>query len=299
MLDSSRSFDPYRVLVPAEREAFYSAYRAFLLARDGLPDAKARTMERRELRMRSMEESPVVWSGALDREAFDRVLAGGKGVDIDARTEWAVAAAKANEGESYGVDIELRRFAREGMLPGLRHPDLLLSVYMQESYHCRILVELCRTCGLSFSPRRPAWTNRALVSLIGTLPPSLRWIPVMAGEIVGAAVFRLLYTRLGLFKDSPEAQSRMRELLREIWLDEVLHVAFLRAEIGGAGMLIVQALVPIVASSVLFGLQPLRGIGITAGEIRASLRDGLEIPSEIDWLEQESLQRQGAEMAPT
>lgn len=299
MFDDSRFFDPYRALGAEESAEFVSAYREFLARRDGQPDPATRTLDRRELRMRALEERPVIWEGALDHDAFRRVLAGERGVAIDARTEWAVAAAKANEGESYGVEIELARFAREGMLPGLTAPDVLLSIYMQESYHCRILVELCRTCGLAFEPLRPAWTNRALVSLIGGLPPALRWVPVMAGETVGAAVFRMLYERVDLFAAHPGAQARMRELLREIWIDEVLHVAFLRTQVGRVGLALVRALVPFVASSVLAGMQPLRGIGVTAREIRASLAHGLRMPSELGWLEQATLQPIAAGVAPT
>jgi hypothetical protein len=254
-------------------------------------------MERRERRMREIEENPVVWSGAIDADAFKRCLAGEHGVPIDARTEWALAAAKANEGESYGVEIELRRFERDGMLPALTAPDVLLSIYMQESYHCRILIELCRTCGVSFQPRKPAWTNRALVSLIGALPPALRWVPVMAGETVGAAVFRMLYERVDVFAGHSLAQDRMRELLREIWLDEVLHVAFLRTQVGRFGLSIVRTLVPLVASAVLAGMQPLRGIGVTGKEIRASLGRGLRIPSELNWLERSAFLREGAYLA--
>jgi hypothetical protein len=91
----------------------------------------------------------------------------------------------------------------------------------------------------------------------------------------------------------------MRELLREIWIDEVLHVAFLRTQVGRAGLAIVRALVPLVASSVLAGMQELRGIGVTAREIRASLAQGLRIPSELAWLEQEVLQPLAGSVAPT
>ncbi len=293
-----RFFDPYRALDENESAEFISAYREFLAERDGAPEPATRTMKRRELRMRAIEQDPIVWEGALDADAFERCLAGEQGIAIDPRTEWAIAAAKANEGESYGVEIELARFAREGMLPGLTAPDVLLSIYMQESYHCRILVELCRTCGISFVPRRPAWTNRGLVSLIGALPPIVRWVPVMAGEAVGAAVFRMLYERVELFSKHPAAQARMRDLLREIWVDEVLHVAFLRTQVGRLGLLAVRAIVPIVASSVLAGLQPLRGIGVTASEIRASLANGLRLPLELDWVEQEQLQGIEAGVAP-
>jgi hypothetical protein len=277
--------DPYRVLTEQEREAHLSACRDFLLERDGIPDVAARTLSVREARMREYEENPVVWDGALDREAFARAFAGDRTVELDARTQWALAAAKSNEGETYGVELELRRFAGHGVYKGLRAPEILVTQYMQEAYHCRLLVELCRSCGIDFRPRRPAWTNRVLITLMGLLPPSVKWIPGMAGEVVGAAVFGTLYARTSLFDENPSVQKRLRTLLREIWLDESIHVSYLRSQNGRLGLAVVRALVPIVAWVLLEDLPPLRKIGITARGILEWIRDGIPIPGEVAWLE--------------
>jgi hypothetical protein len=206
--------DPYRLLTEEEREAHLDACVRFLAERDGEPDIAARTLSAREARMRHYEENPVVWDGALDRDAFAQAFAGSRTVALDARGEWALAAAKSNEGETYGVELELRRFAKHGVYPGLRAPGILVTQYMQEAYHCRLLVELCRSCGIEFRPRRPAWTNRVLISVMGLLPPALKWIPGMAGEVVGAAVFGILYERTSLFAENPSVQARLKALLR-------------------------------------------------------------------------------------
>jgi hypothetical protein len=284
MQASIRTLDPLRVLSEEERREHLDAYRRFLAARDGDADLEARTLSRREPRMRAIESSPVAWRGEIDEAGFRRCLAGERDTRLDPRTEWVLAAAKANEGERYGVEIEIGRYLARGGFPGIRDPLLMRYVLMQESYHCRILVELCRTCGIGFEPQPPGWTNRALLALIGALPGGLRWIPVMAGEIVGTAVFRLLHANLGLFADDPAVHARLRDLIREIWLDEVLHVAYLRAHLGPAGLAAVRLTIPEVARAVLRDVPQLRSLGCTRQSILDDLKGGIEIPAEIDWL---------------
>lgn len=282
---SQRFFNPFRVLDEAERASHLAAYRTFLAARDGTPDLASRTLSLREGRMRALEANTDVWSEAVDHAGFARCMSGDRSGRFEPRTEWALVAALANESENYGVDIELRRFARSGKLPGLREADLLLSVYVQETYHCRILVEVCRACGAGVAPRRPGLTNRSLVWLIGTLPGVLRWVPVMAGELVGTAVFRLLYERLNLFDARPATRAKLRELLEEVWIDEIGHVAFLRAQLGPAGLIAVRAMLPLVAAAVLKDLPRLDGIGLTPKSILRALRDGVAMPSAVDWID--------------
>ena len=282
---SLRFFDPFRVLDEQERGNQLAAYREFLASRDGTPDLASRTLSLREDRMRALEASTDAWPEAVNLTDFARCMAGDRSGRFEPRTEWALVAALANESENYGVDIELRRFARHGKLPGLREADLLLSVYVQETYHCRILVEVCRACGAGFAPRRPGLTNRSLVWLIGALPGVLRWVPVMAGELVGTAVFRLLYEGLSLFDARPATRARLRELLEEVWIDEIGHVAFLRAQLGSASLIAVRAMLPLVAAAVLKDLPRLDGIGLTPTSILCALREGVAIPPAVDWIE--------------
>jgi hypothetical protein len=259
--------------------------REFLLERDGEPDVNARTLSRREPKMRMYEENPVIWDRALDLRAFDRAFSGDRRGHIDARTEFALAAAKSNEGEAFGVEIELRRYEKHGLYNGLRAPDVLLTQYMQETYHCRLLVELCRTCGIDFRPRRPALANRILISIMGTIPAAVKWIPGMAGELVGAAVFGILHSRTGLFSERPEVEARLRDLLYDIWLDESIHISYLRAQNGRLALKFVRLLFPVVAWFLLADMPRLRNLGITMRGLLEWTRGGVPIPDEIAWIE--------------
>jgi hypothetical protein len=289
-------FHPYRALTNAEREIHFNRSRQFLKDRDGEPDIATRTLSRREGRMRRYEDSPVIWNGALDREGFARAFAGDRDGCFDARTEFALAAAKSNEGEAFGVEVELRRYEKRGLYKGLRAPDLLLSQYMQEAYHCRMLIELCRTCGIEFRPRRPALANRVLISIMGTVPAAIKWIPGMAGEIVGAAVFGILHSRTALFREQPDVEERLRSLLHEIWLDESIHISYLRAQNGPIGLWFVRLLFPIVAWFLLADMPKLRHLGITMRGLLEWTRDGVPIPDEVAWIESAEVPSDSIEM---
>jgi hypothetical protein len=283
-MQPERRFDPFRVLSEDERVAQLAAYRSFLEARDGTPDVPQRSLSRREARMREIERQPLEWRGAVDIDALARVAAGERAVATDARTEWALVAGLANTTEAYGVDIELPRVTRQRALPRLREADLLLSIYVQESYHCRILGEVCRACGVTLGRQTPGLANRFLIWVIGALPGALRWIPIMAGELVGTAVFRHLHGRLALFDERPEVRRLLEELLREIWIDEVGHVAYLRAQLGPLALAVVRAALPWVVPGVVRDLPPLRQIGLTPEALLEGLRGGVEIPLGADWL---------------
>jgi hypothetical protein len=285
MNQTRASFDPFRVLDDAERESQLAAYRAFLDARDGAPDVSARRLALREPRMDAIESRSLVWEGAADSRAFAECMNGDDSRVRDARTEWVLVAGLANQTEGYGVDVELPRVTRKGTLPRLRQPDLLLSIYVQEAYHCRILAEACRCCGIRLVRRPPGIANRILIGVIGMLPGALRWIPIMAGELVGTAVFRHLAARLDLFDERPDVRETLRALLDEIWIDEVGHVAYLRAQLGPIALAAVRTLLPLVVLGVIKDLPPLRQLGMTAKALMDSLREGVEIPPGATWIE--------------
>lgn len=285
MHSQNRSFDPFRLLSEEERTRHLDAYLRFLGQREGEVDLTRRTLSRREERMRELERDGAAWIGELDREGFRRSMSRQRVDALDPRTQWILAAAKANEGERYGVELEIGRYLRRGGFPGIRSPQLMLYLLMQESYHCRILVQVCRTCGVSFESRDPGWANRALMGVIGALPGRMRWIPVLAAETVGTAVFRLLIEHLGLFAEQQEVRERLNLLMRQIWVDEVLHVAFLRAHLHRSGLAAARCLVPLVAGATLRDVPQLGALGITPRQILAALRGGIEIPEEIDWLD--------------
>ena len=86
------------------------------------------------------------WSGDIDEVGFYQHMYEQAQPDIEPRTVMLVSAAKANRGESYGVDLELKSF-RTHSYRATENP-LYLSLMFEERYHTRILAEICRTCGI-------------------------------------------------------------------------------------------------------------------------------------------------------
>ncbi len=268
------TLSPFRDLAEADRANHLAHFAAHLRAIDGDIDLEARALTLREGRMRAIEAWTPSEGAPKVKDA--RVLA--------RRREWLLAATKANEGERYGVEIEIERFVRRGGFPGFDSPDLMLRVLMQESYHCRILAELCRTAGVPFVAATPAWPTRAFLVVIGAVPASVRWAIVLAGECVGATLFRRLHDALPECGFAPREQARLQALIREIWLDEVLHVAFLRAALGSLGLRLARALLPLVTFGVFQQVPDLRALGCTPSALLADLRGGIPIPRELEWL---------------
>ena len=281
-------FDPFRVLPAEERRRHLDAYRSYLEARNGEIDLPRRSLSRRELYFRQIERRPVAWRGAVDRDGFQRWLAGAGRPALDPRMLFLVVVGKVNESERYGIDLELERFEkRQEHLADLSQ----LYVFLEEGYHSRILVELCRTCGVELELRKPPWSTRWLISLIRYLPERVRWIPVLCGEVVGCAVFRLLMDHCHLFAEQPEVEERVRALLGEIWLDEALHVAFVRARLGPLAIRLSRLMLPLVARSLTQHVPALAALGLPRAGLLAGVRAGVEMPPQTEWIEPASAPR--------
>jgi hypothetical protein len=276
-----RRFDPFRALSDAERARHLDAYTRFLEQRDGTIDLVHRTLSQREIFFRDLERQRVVWKGGIDVEGFWQRFLGTAKPPIDARTRWLVALAKANEGESYGVDLELKRLARRNHADVDRREIYLL---LEELYHSRILAEACRTCGFELKLQPPRWSMRWLIRLIQVLPEWARWVPVLCGEVLGSTVFMLLRDNCNLFAADPAVEARLHSLLSEICLDEVLHVAYLRARLGPRSLRASRALLPLVVATLMKDVPQLRDLGFDTAELLARVRAGLEIPDAVDWM---------------
>lgn len=277
----TRRFDPFRVLSAEERRRHLDAYESWLQARNGELDLEGKTLSRREAYFRDLEGRPVVWPEAIDPQAFsDRFDRRGKPA-LDARTLWLIAIAKANEAERYGVDLELREFI-EGRRP--RDDASKIYLFMEELYHSRILMAAAETCGVELEFREPRWTMRSMIHLIRVLPERMRWVLVLCGEVLGSTVFKLLLENCALFEDNPEAAERLHSLVSEIWSDEVLHVAFIRAQLGPLGLRVARALLPMVVDRLMKDVPQLEALGCPKRELMRRVRNGIEIPDRIDWL---------------
>jgi hypothetical protein len=277
-----RHFDPFRVLSRSERERHLNAYLDYLREHDGALLFETQTLPCREAYFRDLADKPVAWGGEVDYEGFTDHLHGSGTRATDERILWLATAAKANLIESYGVRVELANLLRRR--DRVAASDILyLYQMLEEKYHTRILSELCRSYGLDHPVPDPPWPKRLAVHLMIYLPESIRWISVLTGEALGSSLFRILLETTQHFSEDPEVEERMRSLVTEIWTDEVLHAAYLRAKIGRVGLWIARTLVPLVGWVMMKDLPPFEGGG-THRRVLDRLRRGIEIPPGIDWI---------------
>jgi hypothetical protein len=103
--------------------------------------------------------------------------------------------------------------------------------------------------------------------------------------VLGTTIFKLLLDHVHLFAAEPAVEERLHSLLGEIWHDETLHVAFLRAKLGSVALRAARALLPLVVKNVMWELPQLVELGCDDRELMARLRRGLEIPPGLEWLE--------------
>jgi hypothetical protein len=276
-----RRLDPFRPLSRSERRRHLDAYLRVLEARNGSVDLAARTLSRREAFFRELAREPVAWRGPIDRAACERWIAGAGRPALDPRAAFLVVVAKINESERYGVELELARFER-----GARASDpSQLFLFLEEGYHSRILVEICRSCALEVELGPPPWSTRWLIHLVRHLPDRVRWIPVLCGEVVGCTVFELLMERCTAFSSQPAVERRIRRLLGEIWRDEALHVAFLRARLGARALRVARRMLPLVARSLTRDVPALVELGCPPEALLSRVRRGVAIPPGADWIE--------------
>ncbi len=275
-------FDPFRILGPSDRKHHLAAYHQYLRDRDGTIDLEQRTLLRREMYFHELAEKPVAWSGEIDYHGFVDHLYGDGQRETDERVLWLATAAKANLIESYGVRVELDELFSDPRRVRAADPIYLYQM-MEEKYHTRILAELCRTYGIDQEAAPPPWPKRLAVHLMIYLPERIRWIAVLTGEALGSVLFRVLLEQTHHFRGDPEVEERMRSLMSEIWADEVLHAAYLRAKVGRVGVWIARMFVPLVAWVMMKDLPPFEG-GNMHRRVLARLRRGIEIPPGLTWM---------------
>jgi hypothetical protein len=280
-------FDPFRILSLEERTDHLEGYDRFLAERDGRIALASRTLSTREQFFEDLDRKPVEWVGGIDYEGFHEHVVGRRRGELDPHTAWLVAVARANEGEAYGVDLELRRCAAR--------PDYLANadrayqhLILEECYHTRILQEACRTCGLEVRFKRPRGLLRLFIHLIQVLPERMRFVPVLCGEVCGTVVFRLLRDRTRIFSQQPEVEERLRMLLDTIYVDETMHVAYLRARLGPLAIRAARLFLPLVAAGILREVSQFLELGATRAQLVSQMKQALEIPASAAWMTRDS-----------
>jgi hypothetical protein len=267
-------FRPFLSLSNQERTEQAATCLALLRERDGALDFPGRKLSRREAYFESLDRS-ASWSGPLDREGLAQALRGGAQTVLDPRTLWLYAACRANEAESYGVEIEIGRYGRE-------RPDDVpedqVYLILEEQYHGRILREVCRILGVPPQLPKPRRGLRVLIHLFEYLPDPLRYVGVICGEVLGCVVFELLRENAALFAAEPRVEAQLRSLMSEILRDELLHVAFCRTRLGPVRLLVARLLLPWVASFLMREVPELAQLGCDRAELMRRLRAGLPLP---------------------
>jgi hypothetical protein len=243
--------DVFSPLTREQRVDFRAHYLAYLHARDGIPDRENHLFSVRENFFRDVEARPVRWEGTppVAQADFDAHHAR---YDADARpsdaTLWALAVAKVNRSEKYGVEYAHARGATGGAAGG----DPLEYIEIEEFYHTRILRDALDVIGISMEVIPPAPVQRALIKTMVHLPKALSNVLVFDGEIVGVAMFHLLLTKAReLFASQPVALARIEELFAQIMVDEVGHVHYARSMLDGPRLAIAKGLLPLIARGVL------------------------------------------------
>ncbi|NNL64661.1 MAG: cytochrome P450 [Myxococcales bacterium] len=238
----------------------------FFRARDGAPELARERLPARE-----------AFFAGLSQLRRDPLRARSR---RDPRAAIVAALAKANQGEAYGVEYELAalRAARE------RPDPLFVHVALQERYHTRLLAAACEACGGRLDTTPPPPALRFLIRGMSWLPESLRFLLILCGEVVGAAVFDLLHESRRAFQEDPAVEERLGRLLGEIHRDELAHVAYCRTRVPSWLLPLGRWIRPLVARVVVAGIPEFAEIGGGARATRTRLGRRLRLPAGMDWM---------------
>ncbi|MES2641105.1 MAG: hypothetical protein V4850_16575 [Myxococcota bacterium] len=250
----STAFQP---MSPEEKARFHDTYLAHLRARDGVPDLAAQRFDIRERFFARIDASPMCWKGAppVDQGVFDRNYARRSPErGLDQAMLWALATAKTNRAERFGVE---REFEAHGV-PANAADNPHVYIQVEEFYHTRILEDALAAIGVKVSVSKPGLTTQLLVRTMVHLPDTLSDVAVLCGEIFGVAIFSLLLDKARtLFAAQPEALARIETLFAQIMVDEVGHVHFVRSRLSASQLAWAKRLLPLVVHGALDDLPEL------------------------------------------
>ena len=250
----STAFQP---MTPADQTRFRDAYLAHLRDRDGVPDMQTQRFDVREKFFADLDANPNCWVGPppVDQQVFDRNhLRRRPEPGLDEKTLWAVATAKTNRAERYGVEYSLvyQTHAHDAE----SNPHAYIQI--EEFYHTRILKDALATIGLHMEVGQPGLMARALVRPMVRLPEKYANIVVLCGEVVGVAFFSLLLEKARvLFASQPVALARIESLFGQIMVDEVGHVHYVRSGLSAPRLAWARRILPLVAWGALQDLPEL------------------------------------------
>jgi len=281
------SFDPFRALGPRERARQNEAHLEMMVARDGALNPGRGSLPLRDRVLSELRQQLPQWRGAPPAAAdFARFARSPAPADLDPRLVWLLAAAKANQGEQYGIELEIRRFAARDFVGVDRQ---FLYVAFEDHYHTQLLAELPRACGIDHSIGTPPWYHRGLIRLMNHLPEKLRFVPILCGELMGAVIFQLLLDTAHVFRADPEVEQRMRWIVREVLIDEIGHITFSRARLPDEMLSLARRMMPSVARTLARSMSELVLLAGGAERLFERVRSGPRLEPETPWLHGECL----------
>lgn len=238
----------FAAMPPMERRQFVAAYRRFQAERDGTPDLARRSLSRREEFLAAIAAEPIHRAGpaVVTQQIYDE-NAVQRAVAVDGLDEWAlwtICLSKCSRMEEYAV----RYLADSGRLRAASAEDPYSLIDLEERYHGRLLASLLQIVGIQPGWRPPSFLTRLTLRAILAVPRAVANITVLCGELIGLATFKLFLEKgRQLCADQPRAKARIELLLREILIDEIGHVLFLRSQLGAIRLGVSWLLLPIIA----------------------------------------------------
>jgi hypothetical protein len=217
-------------------------YRDYLTRRNGAADLLNRRLARREEFFGAVEADPVRSEHPIDRRVFARNMRRRRPeAGVDKRTLFALATAKLNQAERFGVGLG----ETYGHKSGDDVPPERVYMELEEHYHTRLLAYVLDMFGLPFQVIAPPFVMRQFVKTAVFLPERMSFMFVGAAEMAGCVMFHQL-RRIGveLFADEPEVAARIERLYSEILTDEVGHVGYCAARCTPAERAIMRRLYP-------------------------------------------------------
>ncbi|BBX43840.1 hypothetical protein [Mycobacterium simiae] len=218
-------------------------YRAYLAHRDGDADLLHRRLANREEFFTSLEDDPVRSVHPIDREVFLRNLRRRRPEPgLPRETLFALATAKLNQAERFGVDLG----DTYGRIGGADQPPERIYLALEEHYHTRLLAYVLDIFELPFQVVVPPLVLRQFVKMQVFLPERMGFPFVGAAEMAGCIMFDEL-RRVGveLFANEPAVAARIERLYTEILTDELGHVGYCAARCSAAERRVMRWLYPL------------------------------------------------------
>lgn len=250
----STAFQP---MSASEQAKFRAAYLGYLRRRDGVPDLMTQRFDVRERFFAELDRDPCCWVGTppVDQTIFERNHARSTPEPgLNEAMLWALATAKTNRAERYGVEYSLAH--QPHAQDATKDPHAYIQV--EEFYHTRILKDALAAIGVKMEVGQPGISTRAMVRTMVHLPQKYADVVVLCGEIVGVALFSLLLEKARvLFAPQPRVLARIEALFGQIMVDEVGHVHFVRSGLGPQRLAWARRILPLVAWGVLLDIPEL------------------------------------------